>query len=104
MLARVMRTICFAIVIEIMLAIVFLVRNVTALHVLGVLQPRAFMRCDFAVGLGLVLHGLHMRLTFFETCRFLRGEGAGLHALVDTLLLILLPLIDVGRVGLRQNG
>jgi hypothetical protein len=43
-------------------------------------------------------------LALVQPGRFLVGQLARRDALIDALLLVCLTLVDLGRVGLRQNG
>ena len=89
-----MRTIDLAVVIVIVLAIMLLPVNSLALPVFCVLKFCPFLPRYLTVGLGLVFHRLQVILSFFKAPGFLRRERAGLHALIDTLLLIGLALVE----------
>jgi len=99
-----LRTVIHAIVIEVMLPIVFLAIDMPTLHVLGLLQALAFLRCHSAIALGFVFHVLNMLLSLVKAIGFPSSERSGLDSLINALLLILLPLINVGRIGLRECG
>jgi hypothetical protein len=96
--------IVFAVVIEVVLTVVLLPVDASAFLVFRVFQPSAFFGRHLAVALGRGFHGLDVRFATLETIGFMRGQTAGLNSLVDALLLVLLPLVDVRRVGLRTGG
>ena len=60
------RTILLAVVVHVALAIMLLLGDMTALHILGVLDPGALLFGHHTVGLGLVFDLLHVLLAFFE--------------------------------------
>ncbi|MGZ5090616.1 MAG: hypothetical protein ACXWCY_03030 [Burkholderiales bacterium] len=80
-----------------MLPIVFLAIYLFALLILRVLNAAPLFRCHFSVGHRRGFHALHALLAFFKTGGFLWCQRAGFDALIDTLLLIRLALIDPGR-------
>jgi hypothetical protein len=94
-------------VVEVVLAVVLLAVDALALHVLGMLDAGLFLGRHLAVGGGLVLHVLHPLLALLHAGGLLLGQRAGLHALVDALLLVGLALVDArgGRgLGQRRQG
>jgi hypothetical protein len=71
-----------------------------AVAVRFVLQFRALLLRDHAVGLGFLFVGLLLGLAFFETRRFLGRQFAGFNALLDALFLVRLAFVDVRCRGL----
>ena len=85
--------------IEIVLTVMFLPINALAFDVLGMLKVGAFLLRHHAVRLGLVFNTLQMILPALETCRLLLRQRPGLNALLDTLFLIGLALVENRRIG-----
>src|SRR2546428_820399 len=71
-----------------------------ALAVLALLDAALLTRADFAVGAGTRFQARVARLAALELRRLAGGEAAGLHALLDALLLVDVAL-DVGLHALR---
>lgn len=85
------------VLVEIVLAIMLLPIDALTLHFLRMVHARFFLPGHRAVGLGALFDIFHMGLALLQACRFALGQRAGLRALVDALLLVLPPLIDVRR-------
>jgi hypothetical protein len=84
---------------------VLLVVDVLALHVLGVLEPGLLLGRDLAVGLRLRLELLDVLLATLELPGLAGGQRAGLNALVDPLLLAVLPAMrSVSESGRLCHG
>src|SRR6476619_1979496 len=89
---------------RLLLLVVLLLVDLLALLVLRLGEPGALLLRDLAVGLGLGLHLLDLRLALLELCGFLFGELARLHALLDARFLVRLALVDARRRGLGGHG
>ena len=85
--------------IEIVLTVMFLPINALAFNVLGMLQVGAFLLRHHTIRLGLVFNTLQTILPALETCRLLLRQRPGLNALLDTLFLIGLALVENRRIG-----
>jgi hypothetical protein len=92
-----------AVMVVIMLAVVFLRVNPAALHFLCLMQAGALTARHDAVRFGAVFHVIDMLLTTVEAIGFALGQAARGDALIDTLLLVGLALIDARRVGLGKS-
>jgi uncharacterized membrane protein YgcG len=90
-----------AVLIEVVLAVVLLSMDAPTLRFLRMMHARFFLLGHRAVGLDALFDVFHMGLALLQSLGFGRGQAAGLHALVDALLLVLLPLVDVRRAGWR---
>jgi hypothetical protein len=102
------RTINAAVVVVVVLAVMLLCVDAAALDFLRLMQAGALAAGHDAVGLGAVFHVIDMLLTAIQTVGFALGQAAGSDALIYTLLLIGLALINTRRIGLgkgqrRQN-
>ena len=93
------RTILFAVMIGIVLTVMFLPIYALAFNVLGMLQTGAFLLRHHAIRLGLVFNTLQAILSALETRRLLLRQRPRLNALLDTLLLIGLALVENRRIG-----
>jgi hypothetical protein len=91
-------------VVVVVLTVVFLGVDAAALHILRLMQAGALATRNDTVGLGAVLHVIDMLLAAVETIGFTLGQAAGSDALIDTLLLVGLALIDTRRVGLGRQA
>jgi hypothetical protein len=76
--------------------------NGLALPILRLLDATRFRPGNFAVGARFVFHALNARLVFLQARCLSFSQVARLHALVDALLLIGLPLVDT-RAGRRPS-
>src|SRR5438874_1261293 len=83
------------------LRVVLLAADLAALAVLVLLDAPLFARSDLAVGAGARFEARVARLAALELGRFARGEAAGLHALLDAVLLVGVAL---DGAGLREHG
>jgi hypothetical protein len=92
-----------AVMVVIVLAIMLLSGNMTALHVLGMLQAGPLAPRHHAIGLGPGFHVFDMLLATFQSIRLALGQTARRDALIDALLLIRLTLIDARRIGLSES-
>jgi len=103
--AMTVRAIDLSVMIEIMLAIMFLAVDTLAFNVLGMLQARALLAGYHAIRLGLGFHLVDMTFLTFKTLHFAPGQRARFLALLDAAFLIGLTLIDVGGLRrLRERG
>jgi hypothetical protein len=101
--AGVAGVILHAVVVEVMLPVMFLAIDMTALHILGVLDTRTLPFRNLAIGFGPRFHVIDMRLAFFQTHGFALRQRPRLHPLVDAPLLIGLALVDARGAGLRHG-
>lgn len=85
--------------VPVVLPIMLFLGNMTTLNILGLLNMRPLLGSYLAIGLGLIFHLLHALLTLFKARRFIRRQPSGLHALIDSLLLLDLALVDTRRRG-----
>jgi hypothetical protein len=92
-----------AVVIEVVLAIMLLRVNMTALHVFGMAQAGTLTARHLAIRLGPRFHVFDMLLATLETIGFTLGQAARGNALIDTLFLIGLALVDARRVALGEG-
>lgn len=92
-----------AVVVEIVLAVVFLAGDPGALDVLRLMQPGPLAGGDDAVGPGPVLDAGDMLLAALQAAGLAVGQAAGSDTPLDALFLIQLALIDAGRRRLGQR-
>lgn len=74
--------------------IVFCAGNIAILDVLRLIEALSLPWSNLSVGICAVFHCIDTRLSTTKTRRLLTCKRAGLHTLIDSLLLIELTLID----------
>jgi hypothetical protein len=92
-----MRAIHFAVVVEVVLAVVFLTEYAAALLILRVLDMGTFPMRHHTIGFGAVFHILYMLLTAFQTGGFALGQRTRFFTLLDPSFLVFLAPVGARR-------
>jgi hypothetical protein len=98
-----MRVIDHAVMVEIVLAVMFLGVDTTTLDVLRVIDLGTLLASHNTVSLGACLHVANALLAAFETIGFALGKAARGNALFDAALLIGFALIDTRCIVLSEG-
>gem|GEM_PF-4266993 len=99
-----MRPVALTVMIVIMLTIMFLIKNMATLHILGMAQFLSFLFRHNTIRLGLAFHVGNMLLATFQSLILFLRQRATSCPLLNACLLLHFALVDLRRIGLGKCG